>query len=225
VGTASRWDRSGRRSQPRTTCPACRTEWWGDPTRAVGLTLVGVPRTRSDPASPGRRRFLLSRRSSRDRLSRVASVRLLHWRQRGAGQTARREATRRKSRNWRIGGLLDRAPRALPSCWREQLPPARSRGSLCPIAVLRGGAGDDETVTAYRAKRSSREAAPSVGFAYAPRPTCHAFAGGWISGKPGVSAAARGASPLRSRSEMGLRHVRDELSPRLGHATARPRGG
>jgi hypothetical protein len=26
--------------------------------------LVGVPRTRSDPASPGRRRFLLSRRSS-----------------------------------------------------------------------------------------------------------------------------------------------------------------
>jgi hypothetical protein len=28
-----------------------------------------------------------------------------------------------QSRNWRIRGLLDRPPRALPSCWRRHLPP------------------------------------------------------------------------------------------------------
>jgi hypothetical protein len=61
----------------------------------------------------------------------------------------RRDAPSYRSRlpcSWRIRGLLDRAPRALPSCWRRHLPPTTSAWlpmseSGCLVARTLGGWG------------------------------------------------------------------------------------
>ncbi len=58
---------------------------------------------------------------------------------------------------WRIRSLLDRAPRALPSCWRGHLPLRRSRGSLCPRAATRAALSALAETAAPRRKRQRRE--------------------------------------------------------------------
>ena len=60
----------------------------------------------------------------------VASLRVL------TAAASAQATARGNSRSWRIRGVLHRAPRALPSCWRRHLRPRLSRGSLCPTAAI-----------------------------------------------------------------------------------------
>jgi hypothetical protein len=110
---------SDRASGSLSSCKKCRVR---DKLRDKVVPGVeprnsSVPDALVGPATPRMRNAVPADAGGRMTPIAVASRSLLPWHETGQG-VRRRFRARSLTRYWRIRGLLDRAARALPSCWR-----------------------------------------------------------------------------------------------------------